>query len=260
MKNALIIIAFLISTTALFGQTENTFNNNLSLDLGYNQGYMKDLNFSPLNYTQGGKLLGLNYQKNGANGKNRIEAGVHLSAGKLNTAASDYFKAIYILATFDASFLRKIHASDDAKLFYFVGGEYKSNIQYMAWKGSEAIGFVATHGIAIKGLVTYKLSEKQQLESSLTIPIVQNLVRPPYNTIDEFISANQDNFIKIATTGKLASWDKYQALTWKTNYKYDFSRRFALNLTYAMQLQHVSDIHSLTQLNNQFLTSFTFKF
>jgi hypothetical protein len=260
MKNRLIIIAFLISATSLFAQTEKTFNNNLSLDLGYNQGYMKDLNFSPLNYTQGGKLLGLNYQKNGANGKNRIESGLHLSAGKLNTAASDYFKTSYILATFDASFLRKIHASDDAKLTYFVGGEYKSSIQYMAWKGTEAISFIATHGIAIKGLVTYKLSEKQQLESSLAIPIVQNLVRPPYNTIDQFISENSDDFIKIATTGTPSSLGKYQEITWKTQYKLDLSRHFALNLTYAMQLQHVSDIHSFTQLNNQFLTSFTFKF
>jgi hypothetical protein len=173
MKNRLIIIALLISATSLLAQTEKTFKNNFSLDFGYNQGYVKDLNFSPLNYTQGGKLLGLNYQKNSGNGKNRIESGLHISAGKLNTTASDYFKTSYILVAFDASFLRKIHQSNDARLSYFVGGEYKSNVQYLGWKGTEAISFIGTHGVAIKGLVAYKLSEKQQLESSLAVPILQ---------------------------------------------------------------------------------------
>jgi hypothetical protein len=260
MKNACIFMFITLFTTQLFAQAEKTFKNNIALDLGYNQGYVKDLNFSPLNYTQGGKVLGLRYEKNSANGKNRIESGLHLSAGKLNTAASDYFKTTYILATFDASFLRKLPQSDVAKLAFFVGGEYKTNFQFAGWRGTEAISFIATHGIAIKGLATYKLSEKQQLESSLAFPIVQNLVRPPYNVIDEFISENQDDFLKIATKGTISSFGKYQALEWKTRYKYAFSKRFALDLTYAMNLQHVTDIHSFTQLNNQFLTSFTFKF
>jgi hypothetical protein len=260
MKNACILIFLSLFTAQLIAQTETTFKNTIALDFGYNQGVVKDLIFSPLNYTQGGKIMGLNYQKNSTNEKNKIEAGLHLSTGKLNTDASDYFKASYLLATFDASFLRKIHASNDAKLSYFVGGEYKTSFQLSSWKSLEIFSFIATHGFAIKGLVAYKLNEKQQLESSLAIPIMQNLVRPPYNGNDEFVTDNQDNFIKLATTGKFTTLNKYQALMWKTQYKYDFSRCFALNLTYLMNLQHVTDTHSFTQLNNQFLTSLTFKF
>jgi hypothetical protein len=260
MKNILIFIFIALFTQQLCGQSETTFKNNITLDLGYNQGYVKDLNFSQLNYSQGGILIGLDYQKNSANGKNRIEGGLHGSLGNLKTDASDYFTSDYVLVALDAAFLRKIHQSTDSKLSYFLGGQYKSNIQYFDWRSQQTISFLATHGIAVKGLVLYQLSEKQALESSLAIPVFQSLVRPPYNAIDDFIAVNKDNFIKLATTGKGATLNEYQAITWKTQYKLAFSRRFALNLTYAMNLQHVSNFHSFTQLNNQFSTGFTFKF
>jgi hypothetical protein len=260
MKSTRILIILFILRGPLFAQTEIPLKNNIRLDLGYNQGFVKDLSFSPLNYTQGGKLLGLNYQKNSANGKNKIETGLHLSTGKIKTDASDYFTASYILATFDASFLRKIRPSDDTKLSYFVGGEYKSNIQYLDWRGQDAISFIATHGVAVKGLVVYNLGEKQQLESSIAIPVFQNLVRPPYNVIDEFISENKDNILKIVTHGTSSTLNKYQAIEWKTRYKYAVSKHFQLEAAYNMNLQHVSDVHKLTQLNNQITTGFTFKF
>jgi hypothetical protein len=260
MKNACIFICLLFLTTQLFAQTETTFKNNITLDLGYNQGYVKDLNFSQLNYAQGGILLGLTYQKNSANKKNRIEGGVHLSTGTLKTDASSYFTSDYTLVTLDAAFLRKINPLSDSKLSYFLGGQYKSNIQYFDWRSQQAISFLATHGIAIKGLVAYQLSEKQGLESSLTVPLFQILVRPSYNTIDNFVDRNQDNLIKLATTGKPSTLDTYRSIEWKTRFKYALSKRFDLSIAYGLHFQHVPSAHKLTQLNNQFSTGFTFKF
>jgi hypothetical protein len=259
MKNILIFIFIALFTQQLCAQTETTFKNNITLDLGYNQGYVKDLNFSQLNYAQGGILMGLDYQKNSANGKNRIEGGLHASLGSLKTNASAYFTSEYILVALDAAFLRKISTVSNSKLSYFLGGQYKSNIQYFNWRG-DAVSFLATHGIAIKGLVAYQLSEKQALESSLTVPLFQILVRPSYNTIDNFVDRNQDNIIKLATTGKPSTLDTYRSIEWKTRYKHALSKRFDLNMAYGLHFQHVPSAHKLTQLNNQFSTGFTFKF
>ncbi len=259
MRGTHILIMLFILRGPLFAQTEAA-KSHIRLDLGYNQGFMKDLSFSPLNYTQGGKLFGLNYQRNSANGKNRIETGLHASLGNLKTDASSYFTADYILATFDASFLRQIRPSENTKFAYFVGGEYKSTIQYLDWNNQQTISFLATHGIAVKGLVVYNLDEKQHLESSIAIPVFQSLVRPSYNVVDEYIAENQDNIWGIVTHGVSSTLNKYQAIEWKTRYKYAVSKHFELEGAYSANLQHVSGLHKLMQLNNQFTTGFTYKF
>jgi hypothetical protein len=256
-KTLIIIIAIVLFSNNILAQHKKNY---IGFNIGYNQGYLKDEVFSPLNYSEGGKLFGLMYKRQNPTKKYVFETNILFGTGKLKTVASDFFKSGYLLAFVDLSYLKKISTIKAKNLSFYIGGQYQSQLQYLDWKSRETFSFTATHGINIRTLANYTINKKSTIQSSVAIPIFQILVRPPYNGINEFISANEDNTIKLITTGKTTTLNKYFAINWQTMYNYNFSKRFGLCAAYTMRYQRVSDFHKLKNLHNQFTTGVNFIF
>jgi hypothetical protein len=92
------------------------------------------------------------------------------------------------------------------------------------------------------------------------LPVLQLLVRPPYNTNNDFIATNQDNLLKLMFYGTPSSLNKYLALDWDTRYRFAFSKRFEQYIDYAMSYQRVGGTHKFIQLNHFFTTGLTYHF
>jgi hypothetical protein len=239
---------------------ERSFNNRIGIEVGYDQGYLKDQIFSILNYSQGGILVGLNYLYYKPNGNYRIQSKFSFGSGNLKTDVSDFFQSTYIAANFQLDYLRKLPFVKKERLCMYIGAQYRTQLNYFDWDDLSTFSYLATHGLAIKALGTYQLSTRSNIQSSISIPIFQSLVRPPYNGIDEFVIANTNNVSKILFTGNASSFNKYLAVNWQTNFRFDISKRFELMVNYNMLYQRVFDDQKFIQLNNQFTIGTNFKF
>jgi hypothetical protein len=240
--------------------TTKTRKNQIGIFGGYNQGFLKDQIFSNLNYTENGYLVGLHYRRFNPNGDNLIESNVNFSSGKLKTNNIDFFTGSYILAKVNLAYLRKLPNHKNQIFSSYLGVNYKTQIQYLDWNNQTSFSFIATHGLSIQTYLFYKIKTKHSIETALSIPVFQVLVRPPYNGIDNFITDNQDNTFKLIFTGKPTSLNKYVAVNWETNYKYEISNRFELNLGYTLNFEKVLETHNFIQLQNQIKAGINFKF
>ena len=263
VKKTITILTMLFCLTVnVYSQndTTKTMKNYIGIFGGNNQGFLKDQIFSNLNYTGNGYLVELNYRHLKPNGKNLIEVNLSYSSGKLKTNDIDYFTSSYILANVNMAYLRKLTNQENNKFNVFLGAKYKTQIQYLDWNNQTTFSFIATHGLSIQTNILYKIKSKHIIETALSIPVFQVLVRPPYNGIDNFITDNQDNTFKLIFTGEPSSLNKYVAINWVTNYKYEISKRFELKLCYSLNYEKVFDTHIFIQLQNQITTGINFKF
>lgn len=240
---------------------EKSINNRIGIEFGYNQGYFKDLLFSPLNYTQGGFITGLHYTHQSPKDKHIIEFNAQYSSGNFKVENLANFTAPYLFGKFQLGYLHKLPVFKPENLKLYLGGEYQTQIHYLNWLGPQnAASWLGTHGIRIKALVSYQIHKKHQLQTTLSLPLFQSLVRPPYNVRDEFVDENQSNLLALIFRGKPASVNKYFAIDWETTYRFIISKRFDLMVTYNMIYQRVFDIHHLIQFQNQFKIGAAFKF
>ena len=240
--------------------TIKTRKNQIGICAGYSQGFLKDPIFSNLNYTENGYLVDLHFRHFTSNYNNLIEANVNFSSGKLKTNNIDFFTSSYILANVNLAYLRKLPNHKSQYFSSYLGVNYKTRVQYLDWNNQTAFSFIATHGLSVQTNLFYNIKTKHSIETALSIPVFQVLVRPPYNGIDNFITDNQDNTFKLIFTGKPTSLNKYFAINWGTNYKYAISEQFELKLGYTLNYERVFETQEFIQLQNQIMTGINFKF
>jgi hypothetical protein len=267
IKPLAVLVFVILSGAKIFSQSdksdriiERAFNNRIGIEVGYDQGYLKDQIFSLLNYSQGGILVGLNYLYYKPNGNYRVQSKFSFGSGNLKTNVSDFFESTYIAANFQLDYLRKLSFIKKERLCIYVGAQYRTQVNYFDWNDLSTFSYLATHGIAIKALGTYQLSTRSNIQSSVSIPFFQSLVRPPYNGIDEFVIANTNNLSKILFTGNASSFNKYLSVNWHSSFRFDISKRFELMVSYSMLYQRVFDDQKFIQLKNQFTIGTNFKF
>ncbi|MEM6736177.1 MAG: hypothetical protein AAF620_08930 [Bacteroidota bacterium] len=243
------------------GISSKSLNDHIGVSVGYNQGYFKDLLFSPLNYIQGGALYGLRYVRQSPNDKNLIELNMQYSSGELNVSDLDNFTASYLFGKFKLGYLHRISLIKRNNLKVYLGGEYQTQIHSLEWlDASVAASWFGTHGLRVKALASYQIQKRHQVQTALSIPVFQSLVRPPFNVRDEFVDENQDNILAFVFRGESASLDKYFAIDWETSYYFELSKRLDMLFTYQMIYQRVFDVHRLIQFQNQLNIGVSFKF
>ncbi len=226
-----------------------SYNNSIGFRVGYDQGYLKDLNFSPLNYNEGGLLYALNYTNQSPNEKGIFNVAFEFSSPQLKAKTSGYLTSYLTMANLEIAYVRRVTTKE--KLSLYLGGQYSSYLQIADWQDFESFSFLASHGIGIKGLLSYNLDSKHRFSSSLFIPVFQFLARPPYNGIDEEVIENQDNIEKIIFNAKPTSFNQYLAFDWRINYLFSLSKRFDLSATYLLRYQNLSEINKVIHLQNQ---------
>ena len=233
-----------------------TSKNYIGLGIGYRFDNLNDQNFSPLNQKGGGLFYSLFFEKRE---ENILKLSINYSNGTLISGADDAFESSYYAANIGASYFKNLSPSDADTKFY-IGGSYNLDVYYMDWYDQDAFSYITTNGLSIAGAFTKHLNDKQFIESSISLPVLQFLSRPPYNGINEFIIENQDSPAKIIFDGDITSLNKFQSFTWDINYNLEVSNHINWRLNYALNVKKVDDLNEFKSVSNRISTSMSYKF
>ena len=259
------LMLLLIASSVAQAQTDSlaTVNkkNQISFSIGPHLGYLKDLNFSPLNYRERGILLSLDYNRKNSKESRLFTTELNFHSGKLKTRSSDFFTTPFLQASLKFAFLFKVQQTKQKKLSLFLGSEYQSFVQYMQWgEEMDSWNYLMLHGFSLKALGEYQITGNKNVQISLSVPFLGNLVRPPYNGFDQYIVEHQDDILKIAFRGELASFTKYRAIDWKTIYHYTATDHLGFTFGYTWRYQYVPGPNKMKSFQNLLTTGFRIKF
>ncbi|MGC3945701.1 MAG: hypothetical protein QM762_14465 [Chryseolinea sp.] len=93
----------------------------------------------------------------------------------------------------------------------------------------------------------------------MSIPLLTNLVRPPYNGFDQYIVEHENEVAHLSVRGKTATFNKYIAFDWKTRYQYNLSERVGLVFNFLLRYQFVAGDNNVKHLQNQLTTGIAVK-
>lgn len=236
MKKTIFLLFFLVLTTTIFAQEEEenfTKKNSLGIQLGFNQTYWKDHNFAELNYSGSSFVAGLQYTR--LTKQSRIfYADLNFSPTTLQTDASDFFDADRYLLNLRIGYLLPIQMSNE-KLRLYLGGQYHTYLSMVFWDGTTSFSFYALHSLDVSSRLEYHFDEKQKLVFNLSLPLLGQLVRPPYIGSDKFLGENEDNIPKVITTGKFTSLNDFFGMTWDLGYYATLNERWDWNARFGVQ-------------------------
>lgn len=256
------ILLLLFCTSILSGQEMQTDDqgfkkNQFGVSIGIDRGLLKDLNYSPLNYSEKGNLYRLDYRRGIPHVKFSVQA--QYSTGVIQTDASSAFDTDYQKGFLALDFWKNIKQPNSRNSLRW-GLGYHFYIYYVDWGNQDAFSFLANHSINGNISVYRKISDRHALEAKLSIPVLSFLVRPPYAGLDEELSTNQDSPVKLITDGSLTSLHEMFEYTLDLSYFYKLSNRFLLQTNYSNRYQNVSEIKKIKHLQHQLSIGTTFKF
>ncbi len=256
-KSIIVMIVCLISNYISAQNKDISINNNLNITVGMNNGNLKDVNFSPLNYSHSGMVFGLEYQK--VSNKNKFSVSVDYYNSMLETEASTYFDSDLTIVNLKTSYLWNLNTNNN-KLHLYLGGEFHANVNYINYNDKDAYSFLAAYSLKLKSSITYNFNDKHRLNSSVGIPFITLLVQPPYNGFDEQLQENEDQPLKLLTDGEIALPNNYLAVNWDITYSVNISKRFTPLIKYQFNYQEASKSHTFKQVQNQIVLGLNYKF
>lgn len=254
----LIVFLLLLLMTQLQGQTvsQETGKHQISLGIGYNQGYLRDRNFSPLRYTEGGLYYGLRYEKQNRN--SRFIAQFMYSKGTIKTAVSPVFTTDYILGNLSLGYLRAIPSLSTETFQFLLGPQYSFYIYYLDWENQDAFSFMANHSLDITAQARYQLGAAHRLSAQLGLPAFNLLVRPPYNGNDEELGRNNDEDpLALITDGVWGTWNKLFAYHLALQYHYAVTQRIELTVGFENRYQRTETSFSYRHAQHHVTLGFT---
>ncbi len=257
MKNSLLILICLaLSLSICYGQ-DSKADYTVGVHLAVNLGYWKDSNYSTLNYRQSGLEYGLYLSRQK---KNLIRVQANFSPSNLTTHFSDFFETRHWNGNLWFSYLFGL-SNRDQKLNYFIGPEYRFNGNLIDWQNLNGWSFLFAHNLNLGTAVQYQIADKQRIDARLSLPIISDVVRPPYNGYDEDVTSREHNTLKLVTVGEWMTFNKFQSADLSLNYNYEVLDRLELRLAYELQVQRVrTNSHTWILGQHQFLLGSTFKF
>ena len=253
---SIVVLIFLSQNSAIAQRPESLPVSSIGLGIGYSLDHIKDTNFSPLNQKGNALVYSIFYERRS---NNILKINIEYGDGILKSGLSNRLESSYYKANIGVTYLKNMAAEKKAINFY-VGGTYNLKVLYLDWYDQDAFSYISTNGLSISAAISNQLASRHYIESTVSIPVLQALSRPPYNGIDEYIIENQDNPIKIILDGKLSSFKQYQAFNWNVNYRYEISDYLDWKVAYTLDFQKVADPDTFTSLSNRFSTGILYKF
>lgn len=227
----------------------------LTLKIGLNQAYLKDLQISKLHYRQTGLVYGIDFSRKKQKSIFNIRLDYHNIKGK--TDASDYFTLTgNHVGNLSIEYLRKLKKAP-AKWSFYLGPQFKTSFSYFDWGGQSSFSFLINHSLGLTLHTDYILSKKHSLHSTLSLPLFNLLVRPPWAGYDLELETNLDKPLKLITNGDLTSVNKYRAMDWYFNYRNQLSEQWALNFQYRFQYQLITGERQINFMQNQYFVGLT---
>lgn len=257
-------------SAAIYAQTPIR-KNSLGLSIGYNTGYFKDVNFSPLNYKDRGLTFKLNYDKYLDKSNSWIKAYFDLTKSSLKSSvfevyndsdgiSPDFFLSDYWSVKLKIAYLKQLPKATQ-RLAIHLGGQLHTNVNIVFLNGgTNAFTFLFAHSVDFASNITYDLNDKHQIQSSLSIPLITLLGRPPYAGYDKEVLDNQEAPLRLITNGKISTWNTYLAFDWETTYRYHLSTRWDAVLQYHVHYQRASQTYRLVNWKNQILAGIAYTF
>jgi hypothetical protein len=228
------------------------------VELGTAINYLKDYSFSPLNNRSGGLVIKSGFKRSTKHDSRHLYINVDFVKGKFKPSESSFSSSLFVNGNIELGYLMKVANEVRGKpIPLFFGPQYNSLIHYMQWKDMDSWSYLMFHGISIKALAILPLNKtKRYIEAGLSLPLLGNLVRPPYNGYDFYIEQHQENVVKVAFRGKLASWNLYRGVDFRASYRSGFSGRVNFVVTYNFRYQYSNYPSSVNYFQNNITMGF----
>jgi len=251
-----IIVILFLKTTLSARQNQLVPAHYVGLGIGISFDRINDNNFSPLNQKGTSFFYSIFYERHS---KDILKFNIKYGRSTLKSGSSQKLNTSYSRGSIGITYLKNISEQRQTTKVY-IGGSYTLNLLYMDWYNQDAFSYTASHGLAINTAVSKQVTAKHYVESTISIPLVQFLSRPPYNGLDAFIIDNQDTPLKIIFNGKLSSFKAFKSINWNVNYRYGFSDRFNWKVDYDLHIQNLKTENAFRSLSNRISTSILYKF
>ena len=248
----------IITLAAQNGRDEVIRKNILQLQFGPELGYFKDLNFSPLNYSNSGLVIDFSYQRYLKNA-NRLFVSTGISSGDLNTAVSEFNTSDHYNFNLELGFLKNIPINA-SELKLWLGGQYHFYFDAIFYEGTEAITFYGLHGFDLTGSISWDISSKHELSSTISLPVFGLLLRPPWTGWDKYIVEHEDNRLPLYFRGKWTSLNDFLAFNWNIQYHFAITPGWSLTAEYQFRYYRTDELKTAIIMSNQFTAGTRFSF
>lgn len=262
MKKVTLIILLCIFGLSLFAQVEeqpmNKMKNALRIQAGLEQGYFKDLNFSPLNYNSIGLAIKFGYEREMKN-NDLLFFTINPQLGRIRSEASKYTTSDHYNVNLELGYLVELPVKS-SKIEAMVGGQWHHYLDLTFHEGTEAVSFFGLHSLDLLGQVSLNINEKQSLASNLSLPVFGLLVRPPYSGWDKYIVEHATNPLSVFFRGDWTSFNDYLAFSWNVQYQYQLASTVELIAEYQFGYHQTKVLKTAILPSNQITFGTRLKF
>lgn len=259
MKKIIGMVGFcFVLLISMEAQEEADFKNNeWILRAGINQTLLKDLNYAPISFMGIGKCFNFDYVRKNDD-EEMFNISLEFNSNKLNAKASDYFESSEIYGHLEIGYLKSLEPPSN-RFNLYVGGQLRSSLYLATLIVQDAFTFFIHHDLRAKTMATYKLGNRSMLASSLSIPLLAYMGRPPYNGYDDELIEALDN-LSIIFKGQLATINHYLNLEWGTEYRFQLINNLDLSLAYNLRFHRIYKDLPLRNFENQLKAGFILKY
>ena len=255
-KRLILVGECLLALAGAFAQS-----NTLQGTIGFDFGYLKDLNFSPLHYQEQGKTYTLAYNRQDASTLNQFTFLADYGTGQLRTDASKAFTTDYIRGNFTIGYLRRLNLYDAKITDWAIGARYHFYLYYLDWNEQDAFSFFGNHSLDFSTSFSHQIHERHHVSIQLHVPLWSLIVRPPYNGTDPELEYNDEHApLSLITDGAGGSFERLLAFQVNAGYQYQFSRRWNMIVRYQARYQNLKGQNQLIHLQHQLSTGIQLKF
>ena len=179
--------------------------------------------------------------------------------GELNTAVSEFNTSDHYNINLELGFLKNIPVnSSEIKLW--LGGQYHSYFDIVFYEETEAITFYGLHSLDLTGSISWDISSKHALSSTISLPVFGLLVRPPWTGWDKYIIEHEENRFPLFFRGKWTSLNDFFAVNLNIQYHFAIGPRWDLTAKYLFRYYRTDELKTAIIPSNQFTIGTSFSF
>jgi|GEM_PF-2321100 len=265
MKNKIFKIASVLLFNLLFcslisfadEDTKQSKNKTYTISLGYENSLFKDVNYSVLNQKGNGIVLHLQSLRK-LKSNDLFQVAIDLPYAITKPKNFHHFRATQTVANIEVAYLKHF-PTKNKNINFYLGGQLHSYYHLVFFDGTEAFTMFGVNGLDVSSYVEYTINDNQSINAKASIPVLAQLVRPPYTGWDKYITDNPYNIPKVLTRGKITSLNKFFGFNFDFNYEYQYKENRSINFNYGLRYYTTSEVKKSVVMNNQFNVGLNFK-